>query len=164
MASLGRPLSEMTSETRLHASCVSIKDTGILLLGPPGAGKSDLALRLIDHPGFGAGAELLPAILIADDQVTIKRDRDRLVASAPGPLLGRLEIRGLGIVKVPYLPAAVLGLAIRLTAAATIERLPDLEKSKFEVLGIALPLVMIDPERDSAPARLRAALQAVLGR
>jgi HPr kinase/phosphorylase len=152
----------MPFETQLHASCVSINGAGVLLLGPPGAGKSDLALRLIDIPGYGTGNELLPAMLIADDQVMIKSEQETLIASAPAPLLGRLEVRGLGIVKVPYLPAAALNLAVRLTAAQAIDRMPEIEASTFEILGIALPLVLIDPDRDSAPARLRAALQAVL--
>jgi serine kinase of HPr protein (carbohydrate metabolism regulator) len=152
----------MPSEIQLHASCVCINDVGVLLLGPPGAGKSDLALRLIDCPGYGTGKELLSATLIADDQVMIKRDRGELIASAPALLAGRLEIRGLGIIRVPYRPTAVLGLAARFAAAGDIDRLPDLGKSNFEALGIALPLVLIDPERDSAPARLRAALQTVL--
>jgi HPr kinase/phosphorylase len=152
----------MPSETQLHATCVSINGAGVLLLGAPGAGKSDLALRLIDIPGYGTGKELLPAMLIADDQVAIKREQETLIASAPAPLLGRLEVRGLGIVKVPYLPAAALHLAVRLTAAGTIDRMPELEASTFEVLGIALPLVLIDPDRASAPARLRAALRTVL--
>src|SRR4029079_8768067 len=52
----------------LHASCVALKDDGILILGAPGTGKSDLALRLIDEPGYGAGDELIRGRLVADDQ------------------------------------------------------------------------------------------------
>jgi hypothetical protein len=58
--------------------------------------------------------------------------------------------------------AVTIRLAVRLTATGAIERMPDLEKSTFEVLGIILPLVLIDPERNSAPARLRAALRMFL--
>ena len=53
---------------------------------------------------------------------------------------------------------AELKLAVRLTPAAEIERMPDLEKSTMEILGVSIPLILIDPEKASAPARLRAAL------
>jgi serine kinase of HPr protein (carbohydrate metabolism regulator) len=130
----------------------------VLLVGQPGSGKSDLALRLIDAPGAGLSGMMRHARLVADDQVAVRRAGDRLLAAAPPPLAGKLEIRGLGIVDVAPQPEAALRLAVRLTPAAEIERLPDLARARMEILGIAIPLVLIDPASASAPARIRAAL------
>ena len=140
----------------LHATCVSIDGRGVLLQGPPGSGKSDLALRLIDQPGTGIDGRLKSAQLVADDQVAVTRREEHLIASAPGPLSGKLEIRGLGIVSVPIAAEAGLVLAVRLGPAAAIERMP--EDAHLDMLGLSLPLVLIDPACASAPARIRAAL------
>jgi HPr kinase/phosphorylase len=148
----------MFEDALIHGSCIAIDGAGVLLLGAPGSGKSDLVLRLLDHQGSGTTGRLRGARLVADDQVVIRRDGALLTASAPLILRGRLEIRGLGIVAVPVVDSAPLKLAVRLTVAAEIERLPDLQKSRMDILGLALPLVLIDPEKASAPARIRAAL------
>lgn len=149
----------MHEEALIHGTCLALGEDGVLLLGQPGAGKSDLALRLIDAPGTGLTGALRSAMLVADDQVAIRRGEGAsLIASAPPALAGKLEIRGLGIAGLPHRPAVMLKLAVRLTPAAEIERLPDLAKARMEILGIGVPLVLIDPEKASAPARIRAAL------
>lgn len=142
----------------IHGSCVAVDGNGVLLLGAPGSGKSDLVLRLLDHHGGGTSGRHRAMRLVADDQVVITRQGNALLASAPAALAGKLEVRGLGIVAVPALAEAVLTLAVRLTPTAEIERLPDLETSHFDILGETLPLILIDPEKPSAPARIRAAL------
>lgn len=146
----------MPDTTLLHATCVALDELGVLILGPPGSGKSDLALRLIDQPGSGTSGRLRVAQLVSDDQVLISRSGDALLASAPREIHGKLEVRGLGIVTLPVRGTVQLVLAVRLDAVSSIERMPDREA--FEVLGIALPMVRIDPTQPSAPARLRAAL------
>jgi serine kinase of HPr protein (carbohydrate metabolism regulator) len=100
---------------------------------------------------------------VADDQVVVRKAGARLMASAPPALAGKLEIRGLGIVELETAREAVLQLAVRLTPAAEIERLPDLARSRMEILGIAIPLVLIDAKSPSAPARIRAALDHFSG-
>jgi HPr kinase/phosphorylase len=145
----------------IHGSCVAIDGHGVLLLGAPGSGKSDLVLRLIDHHGSGTSGRLRAIRLVADDQVVITRHGNILVASAPAALAGKFEVRGLGIVTVPALADAPLDLVIRLTPASEIERLPDLETSRFDILGETRPLILIDPEKPSAPARIRAALDYI---
>jgi HPr kinase/phosphorylase len=140
----------------LHGTCVSVNGEGILILGGPGAGKSDLALRLIDEPGFGISGGLQHSELVSDDQVIVARHEGKLVASAPSNISGKLEIRGLGIVALATQSSVPLSLVVKLQAQSTIERLPD--RSTFDILGLALPLVEIDAATASAPARLRAAL------
>lgn len=142
----------------IHGSCVAVDGHGVLLLGQPGSGKSDLVLRLIDHHGSGTSGTLRAIRLVADDQVVITRLGASLMASAPTALAGKLEVRGLGIVTVPAVAEVALDLVVRLTPAAEIERLPDLETSRFDILGETRTLILIDPEKPSAPARIRAAL------
>jgi serine kinase of HPr protein (carbohydrate metabolism regulator) len=148
----------MLEEALIHGTCLAIGEAGVLLLGKPGSGKSDLALRLIDGEGKGLTGIMRLASLVADDQVVVRRAGEGLRATAPQALRGKLEIRGLGIVELAARPDVMLRLAVRLTPAAEIERLPDLPRSRMEILGLAIPLVLIDPESASAPARIRAAL------
>lgn len=148
----------MHEEALIHGTCLALGEAGVLLLGEPGSGKSDLALRLIDGSGTGLSGVARSARLVADDQVSVRKARDQLIASAPAALAGKLEIRGLGIAALPVQGEAALRLAVRLTPAADIERLPDLARSQMAILGIAIPLVLIDPGSPSAPARIRAAL------
>jgi HPr kinase/phosphorylase len=144
------------SQIFLHGTCVSVGGEGVLILGEPGSGKSSLALRLIDEPGYGVSGVLQRSELVADDQVIVTRDQDRLLASAPATLHGKLEIRGLGIIDLATSPSVALVLIVKLQNHSVIERLPDI--ATFDILGMALPLVEIDAKMASAPARIRAAL------
>ena len=83
----------------VHATCVALGEAGVLLLGASGAGKSDLALRLIDD-----GARL-----VADDRVALGVQSGRLVATAPAGLPRALEVRGMGLMPVAMAPSAVIG-------------------------------------------------------
>jgi serine kinase of HPr protein (carbohydrate metabolism regulator) len=148
----------MHEEALIHGTCLAIGGEGVLLVGRPGAGKSDLALRLIDQGGVGLSGRLREARLVADDQVVIRRVEGTLVASAPPSLQGKLEIRGLGIAELAVVAETRLRLAVRLTPTAEIERLPDLQSARMDILGIGVPLILLDPRNASAPARLRAAL------
>ncbi len=136
----------------LHASCVAIEGLAVLLRGPSGSGKSDLALRLID-----AGA-----VLVSDDQTEIVRRGHQIVALPPAPLAGMLEVRGLGIVRLtPHLAEAPVALAVDLVAAAEIERMP--EPAAVTLLGLDVPLLRLDPFAASAPAKLRLAVRVATG-
>ncbi len=142
--------------TLLHANCVALGGVGVLIVGPPGSGKSDLTLRLIDAPGSGLGPKPVKAVLVSDDQVLVTARAGKLYASPPRTIAGLLEIRGQGIMRLPYRKSIGLALAVRLAPAAQIIRLP--EAARFEIAGLSLPLIEIDPASASAPARLRAAL------
>ncbi len=115
----------------------------MLLFGPPGSGKSDTALRLIER-GF---------CLVADDRVDIVGK----FASAPKALAGLLEIRGFGIVRLPYTRQVRVRLAVALGPPGA--RLPQPDRHA----ELDLPQVTIDPQQVSAPSRVALALDCVLG-
>jgi serine kinase of HPr protein (carbohydrate metabolism regulator) len=153
----------MHEEALIHGTCIALDGEGVLLVGKPGSGKSDLALRLIDQAGSGLSGKHKTAQLVADDQVIIRKVGGALVASAPASLKGKLEIRGLGIAELAVAEETRLRLAVRLTPSAEIERLPDLDRGRMDILGLALPLILLDPLNASAPARLRAAQDQFVG-
>ena len=128
----GRALSGET----IHASTVAIDGRAVLITGPSGSGKSDLALRLLDR-GF---------TLVSDD---------RLVASAPSQIAGKMEVRGIGIVEVENASDVPIALLVELTS--DIQRLPD-DSRERPILGVALPLVSIDAMTASAPSKVALAL------
>ncbi len=144
------------AEPTFHATCVDTGGAGVLIAGPSGSGKSALALELIDTPGHGAGGPLLRTVLVADDRVLLEKRDGTLLASPPRELAGRLEVRGLGILRLPHAERVPLRLIVRLCPWHEIERMPEPETE--ELRGVALPLVRIDAERPRAAARLRAAL------
>jgi HPr kinase/phosphorylase len=128
----------------MHGSCVSRDGDAVLVLGAPGAGKSDLVLRLVSR-GFE---------LVADDQVTIIDG----IASGPAELAGLLEVRGLGIVRLPYRANARLVLVVELDRRADRMPLPVMHAE------LNLPVVYVDASAPSAPERVALALDCALGR
>jgi HPr kinase/phosphorylase len=142
----------------VHATCVALGGQGVLIMGPPGSGKSDLALRLIDSLGRGIGTKQLPAELVSDDQTLVIRKGDRLFGSAVHTIAGKLEIRGMGIIDVPHRASAALALAVRLAPVSGIERMPPVPGPQLELLGLALPELVVDASSPSASARIRVAL------
>lgn len=134
----------LSSET-MHASCVAIDGRAVLIAGPSGSGKSDLALRLIDR-GF---------VLVSDDQTIVRKENGRLVASAPATIAGKLEIRGIGIVDMETVSDVPVALAVDLTSE--IQRLPD-DSRERTVLGLRVPLISVDALTASAPSKVALAL------
>jgi HPr kinase/phosphorylase len=130
---------------QVHGSCAARNGSGVLLLGPPGAGKSDLLLRLLDR-GFA---------LVADDWVQIDADG---MASPPAALAGLLEVRGLGIVRLPYVAPVRLRLAVLLTGGP-VPRMPELA----ETHAYGVPQISLDPTGASAAARVALALDCACG-
>jgi HPr kinase/phosphorylase len=128
---------------RLHASCAAHGGDGVLLLGPPGAGKSSLLLRLLDR-GFA---------LVADDQVELTGS----TAHVPAALAGLIEVRGLGLLRLPYQAQAEVRLVVQLERG---DRLP--EPKHFSDLH--LPMVYVDPHAAAAPQIVALALDCVRGK
>ncbi len=139
----------MSTARIIHATCVATDAGGVLLLGPSGSGKSDLALRLIDR-----GAKL-----ISDDQVAVRCEDGKLFASATGAMFGKLEVRGVGICDVPAQRETLVMLIVRLGDEG--ERLPDTPTETLE--GIPLPLLTLAPHRASAPIKIELALSQGVG-
>ena len=138
----------MTDGLLIHATAVAIDGQAVLLRGPPGAGKSDLGLRLID-----GGARLL-----SDDQAVLRRQAARVWVRAPATIAGLIEVRGLGILRVDPVDEAPLGLLVDLVSSVEVERLPD---PRWEtILGIPIPLIALAPFEASAAAKLRLARRA----
>jgi serine kinase of HPr protein (carbohydrate metabolism regulator) len=136
--------SRLSAET-VHASTVAVEGRAVLITGPSGSGKSDLTLRLLDR-GF---------TLVSDDQTIVRRDGDRLLASPPPNIAGKLEIRGIGIVDMATLTDQPIALIVELTSE--IQRLPD-DNRERPILGVSLPLVSIDAMAASAPSKVALAL------
>jgi len=141
-----------TTTALVHATAVAVASRGVLILGASGAGKSDLALRLLTTPLQHQGHPV-DVQLVSDDQVTVERMGARLFASPPPTIAGKLEVRGLGILDFPFLARAQLRLAVALRGADRIERLPEPGET-HTILGLDLPLVAIDGAKPGAPARL----------
>jgi serine kinase of HPr protein (carbohydrate metabolism regulator) len=149
----------------IHASCVVVGragdalgapgDAGLLLLGESGSGKSDLALRLI-----GLGAEL-----VADDRCDLFVSSGVLHATAPSALAGMIEVRGLGIVSMPYRSEAQIKLVVRLAASDAVPRMPEPRRYRppgsLTVPESGLPHeILLAPFEASTPIKIIAAIAA----
>jgi len=131
----------------IHASCVAIRGVGVLIAGPSGSGKSDLALRLIERG----------AVLVSDDYTLLHAEAGILHATAPAAIAGRIEVRGLGIVDRPTAPSIAVALFIE---AGTPDRLP--EPATRVIAGIAIPAYRLALLEASAPAKIDLMLDRIL--
>ncbi len=133
------------SSDRLHATAVAIGGVAVLIEGPSGSGKSDLALRLIDRG----------AVLISDDQTLLIRAGSRLLARPPQTIAGKLEIRGVGILSMPHVADIPVAMLVRLQDR--VQRMPD--RRIRRIAGIDVPEVAIEPFHSSAPIKIELALR-----
>ena len=127
----------------VHGTTVDLAGTAILIRGPSGSGKSDLALRLLDGG----------AVLVSDDQTCLKRDGRRLIASAPPAIAGMIEARGLGLLRVPHHDHVPVGLVVEATRSDQVDRLPAPRQASY--LDIAVPLLHLALFESSALAKIR---------
>ena len=118
-----------------NVTCVAVGGRGLLIAGPPGSGKSSLALALIDRG----------AVLVGDDGVTLERRAERLWAHPPPNIAGKIEVRGVGIVTMP---AASAALCLVLSLGEGGDRLP--EPGTAEVEGALLPTLSFRASPDAA--------------
>jgi serine kinase of HPr protein (carbohydrate metabolism regulator) len=133
----------------VHGTCVTFETGGVLLRGPSGSGKSDLAFRLI---GLGS-------VLVADDQVALTAADGRVVAAAPENLSALLELRGLGLAVMPVAPTARLALVVDLVPRDAVPRLPEPRHATFEDLD--LPLLALHAFDLTAAEKVRLALETI---
>lgn len=134
----------LSSET-LHVSCVAKEGRAILIAGRSGAGKSDLALRLIDR-----GAKL-----VSDDYTVLKRVDGRLVATPPRNIAGKMEVRGVGLIEFDAVGDVPVCLAVDLDR--DVERLPEMH-DPLVVAGVKVPVIGLSALEPSAPVKVELAL------
>lgn len=138
----------MTLQT--HATAIEWENVGILIRGAPGSGKTELALKLI-----GAGATL-----IADDQVILNNEENKMMASCPPQLTGLMEIKAIGIVEMNHKVETTVGLVIDLVDNE--EAVPEPEVA--EILGIHLPLLRLNPFYLASTQKVRLAVNLIRGK
>jgi serine kinase of HPr protein (carbohydrate metabolism regulator) len=137
----------------VHGTCIALGTRAVLLRGPSGAGKSDLAFRLVREDASGETR------LVADDQVGLRENSSRLIASAPAALAGLVELRGLGLVPLPSVAEAPLALIADLVARVSVPRIAE---ARYEtILGVSLPVVSLHAFDGTATAKLRLALETL---
>tara|TARA_B100001123_G_scaffold427662_1_gene543524 strand:+ start:1312 stop:1740 length:429 start_codon:yes stop_codon:yes gene_type:complete len=132
----------------IHATAVAIENRGVLLRGPSGAGKSDLALRLIDGG----------AVLVADDRIELTCNSNFLMAHCPRAIGGKLEVRGVGILTLPFVSPAAVTMIVDLVQPEEIERLPN--PRRVDLLGKSIRKLALAPFEPSAAAKVRSAVNA----
>lgn len=131
----------------VHATSIAIDGRAVLLIGPSGSGKSDLALRLIDRG----------AILVSDDYTELTHSDERLLASAPEAIAGRMEVRGIGIVDMAHVGAIPVALVVRLDAR--VERMP--EPATCTLARRAIPAIAVNPFEASAPIKIEFVMRRI---
>ena len=149
----------------IHASCVLLgdagkafgapADAGVLLLGESGKGKSDLALRLIER-----GAKL-----VADDRCDLSARDGALYARAPNALAGLIEVRGAGIIALPFAAEARIALAVEMMDEGYVPRMPQPERYMPPPELVVHederpPMIWLSPFEASAPAKIAIAAAA----
>lgn len=150
-ATLPRLLIILDTPLKIHATVVSIDGNGIIFRGPPGSGKSDLALRLIGDGAF----------LVADDWCDLIIINNTVVASPPDEIAGLLEVRGLGVCRLEYVSTTPVALVVDLSSVDAIDRLP--ESASCTDWGPAIPCIKLAPFEASATDKVRMALRQATG-
>jgi HPr kinase/phosphorylase len=140
-----------TDVVNIPATAVAVNGKGVLLRGPSGSGKSDLALRLIDRG----------ATLIADDIVAAEIVPGAVKLAPPDSIAGMLELRGAGVAKIAYEEDVPLALVVDLVAGGDVERMP--EPAETAICGASVPLMRLDGFDASAPIKVEMALAATQG-
>ena len=127
---------------RIHGSSVAVEDNGILIIGHSGSVKSDLALRLIDSGGT----------LISDDQTLCLKKQNEIFLFSIEAIYGLLEIRNMGIIKVPYVENVKMKIIVSLVKKKKERLYPKNEK---RLLGLNFPHLELEPNEISAVAKIK---------
>lgn len=141
-------MAQRPGTTAMQASVVAIGNRALAIEGPPGSGKSSLALALIDR---GAG-------LIGDDGVILTRTSTRLLACPPPHIEGLIELRGVGLVTLPVSAPCPLALILSLRDSHAVDRLPDCAAPR-DILGTAIPTLAFAPGTIAPAIRAEHALR-----
>lgn len=129
-----------------HANALVLGETGLLLRGPSGSGKSALSLELIAlaqiRGDFGR--------LIADDRVLVESRHGRLLARPHPRIAGMIEARGMGVLRQPYEAGGVIHALVDLTTGAKLPRIPDDAAQTATLLDVSLPRCCVASENPRA--------------
>jgi len=144
----------MSRSKTIHGSAMLLGERGILVRGASGAGKSTLVLELLS-------ADPHRARLVADDQVVVTAAHGRLLADVPGEIAGLIEMRGVGLVRRPFVAPVVVHLVVDLLGVEACPRLPEAKDAQVELEGIVLPRLALPIGIGGGAARVSAAVAAV---
>jgi HPr kinase/phosphorylase len=136
------------SAATLHASCVVVGEAGLVIRGGSGSGKSSLARQIVREGERGG----LFARLVCDDRVRLESRNGRVVASAVAAIAGRIEVRRIGLVTVPFERAAVVRWVVDLSEDPP--RLPEPTEATVPLCGVAVPRLQATIEPGLAEAVL----------
>ena len=134
----------------IHASAVAVNGQAVMLCGPSGSGKSTLAMRLIDGHG---------ARLIGDDRIVLHAAQNVLHAGPHENLAGLIELRGLGLMRLPYDTNVPLALVVQLVARAEVPRLA--EAARFCAHGLSVAQLRLHGHDVATPLIIMQALTAL---
>ena len=136
----------------VHANALLVGEAGLLLRGPSGAGKSALTLDLLQR----AEARGDFAALVGDDRIDLCARNGRLVARGHPTIAGALEVRGLGVLRLPYEGAAVIRAVIDILDPAEPfpDRLPDEAAQETVLCGVTLPRIVVSGRDIFAAAKI----------
>ena len=129
----------------VYGTLVALGPDGVLLRGPSGAGKSDLALQRVTPPS--------PWQLVADDQIRLTRQGSSISGRSPAAIAGVMEVRGVGIVPMPFRTEAKLRLIVDLVSREDVPRMPA-EGTTAQLLGLAVPLCRLHAFDATTPAKI----------
>ena len=136
----------------IHASAVLVGECGVVIRGPPGAGKSTLVAQLLDsRPG--------DARLVADDRVIVSHANGRVLADVPDEIAGLIEMRGIGIVRVAYVAPVVVRLVVDLAEAGACPRLPEERDASVDLAGVRVPRLILPIGSPAGAARISVAVR-----
>ncbi len=142
----------MCKKMQIHATMVEIGGKGVLFKGSSGCGKSDLALRLLADDKVH---------LVADDVVNLYVAAEKIYGEAPQNLQGLLEIRGIGVVRRPFVAQSTVDLVVNLVDKPTqIERMP--KTAHENILGLEIERIDLYAKENSAPEKVKAKLYDVV--
>lgn len=132
----------------LHACALEIGNTGILIIGDSGSGKTSLCLGLLER----AAIKDIKASFICDDQVLLETKNDKLLAKTPLAINGQVEVRGYGITSLANKPSTQVALLVELVQDHAIERMPDSALSSIQ--GFELPHLIVPTRHENQSVRI----------
>lgn len=134
----------MSDTPSIHASAVLVGARAVLIRGPSASGKSSFVLALLQAAQSG----IFPfARLVADDRAYVSAAHDRLIVRPAETLKSMVEVRGLGILRIPYESAAIVGSVVDLDVADA-QRLPDKAECETVIAGVRLARLAVAPGAD----------------